>query len=63
MFSKQSNASKYGFISVVRKLQKEGVELIDCQQETRHLKSLGAGTISRSTFYQPAETGIMMTGS
>lgn len=50
MFSKQSNASKYGFISVVRKLQKEGVELIDCQQETRHLKSLGAGTISRSTF-------------
>ncbi|RME99372.1 MAG: leucyl/phenylalanyl-tRNA--protein transferase [Bacteroidetes bacterium] len=50
MFSKVSNASKFGFISLVRRLQARGVELIDCQQETAHLRSLGAETISRDAF-------------
>ncbi len=39
MFSKQSNASKYGFISLVEKLQSEGVKLIDCQVYSKHLES------------------------
>lgn len=52
MFSKASNASKFGFISLVRKLVTEGVQLIDCQQETSHLKSLGARTIPREDFIQ-----------
>lgn len=50
MFAHQSNASKFGFISLVRKLQAEGFELIDCQQETPHLASLGADCIPRKDF-------------
>lgn len=50
MFHLRPNASKFAFISLVRKLQAEGFRLIDCQQETAHLKSLGGETISRETF-------------
>lgn len=50
MFSKVSNASKYGFITLVKKLQNEGIKLIDCQVYTAHLESLGAEEISRSQF-------------
>ena len=52
MFSQVSNASKYGFIVWVNKLEKEGVKLIDCQQETDHLASLGARNIKRIEFNQ-----------
>ena len=52
MFSKVSNASKFGFISLVRLLQDRGFWLIDCQQETQHLASLGAESISRDHFLE-----------
>jgi leucyl/phenylalanyl-tRNA--protein transferase len=50
MFARASNASKFGFISLVRQLEAQGFTLIDCQQETGHLLSLGATTISRPEF-------------
>lgn len=50
MFSKVSNASKFAFISFVLHLEKEGVELLDCQVYTEHLESLGAEMISRDRF-------------
>ena len=50
MFARVSNASKYGFITLVRKLQSRNFQLIDCQQETPHLTSLGARPIPRSVF-------------
>ncbi len=50
MFTKVSNASKYGFITLVNQLKKKGFLLIDCQQETRHLESLGASAIHRKDF-------------
>ena len=50
MFSKVSNASKFAFIQYVQQLQKEGVILIDCQQATAHLQSLGATLMERSEF-------------
>ncbi len=52
MFSKVSNASKFGFISFVQKIKDMGIELIDCQQETAHLSSLGARIISRDLFLE-----------
>lgn len=52
MFTKVSNASKFGFICLVRRLHEWGFRLIDCQQETRHLKSLGARNITREAFMQ-----------
>ncbi|MFV8225122.1 leucyl/phenylalanyl-tRNA--protein transferase [Christiangramia aquimixticola] len=50
MFSKLSNASKFGFIKLVQKLETEGVKLIDCQIYTSHLESLGAEEIPREEF-------------
>lgn len=50
MFAKVSNASKFGFISLVNQLKQKGFLLIDCQQETKHLESLGANTIKRKDF-------------
>ncbi len=50
MFSYVSNASKFGFISLVCKLKRENYLLIDCQQKTNHLVSLGATGIKRSSF-------------
>lgn len=50
MFSKESNASKYAFISYVQLLQKEGAVLIDCQVHTSHLESMGARMIKRKDF-------------
>lgn len=52
MFSHVSNSSKFGFITLVRWLKQRGYTLIDCQQETPHLTSLGARTISRKEFYR-----------
>ena len=50
MFANKSNASKFAFINWVNLLQKNGIELIDCQIHTRHLESLGAEFISRKEF-------------
>jgi leucyl/phenylalanyl-tRNA---protein transferase len=52
MFSTVSNASKYGFIALVKRLHQLGFRLIDCQQETPHLTSLGARGISRGQFME-----------
>lgn len=52
MFSLKPNASKFAFINYVRQLQKENVQLIDCQLHTNHLESLGARMIPRELFAQ-----------
>jgi leucyl/phenylalanyl-tRNA--protein transferase len=50
MFAKQSNASKFAFINWANLLQKNGIQLIDCQVYSKHLESLGAEFISRNEF-------------
>ncbi len=50
MFSTASNASKFAFIHFVRHLQKQHIQLIDCQVYTAHLESLGAKMIDRKLF-------------
>lgn len=50
MFALKPNASKYAFIKGVQWLASKGIELIDCQQETNHLKRFGAISIEREHF-------------
>ena len=50
MFSRADNASKAGFVTLVRQLQAWGFRLIDCQMQTRHLASFGGRAIDRQTF-------------
>lgn len=50
MFAIKSNASKFAFIKWVDLLQKNSIELVDCQVYTPHLESMGAEFISRKEF-------------
>lgn len=50
MFANVPDASKVALAALVRILQSEGVPVIDCQQNTRHLASLGGREIARDTF-------------
>ena len=50
MFSKTSDASKIALVWLVHFLHQNGIPLIDCQQETAHLATLGAVMISREAF-------------
>ena len=55
MFSHQSNASKAALIFWCMHCIQNGIELIDCQQSTPHLKSMGAIEISRHEFLHQLE--------
>ena len=50
MFARVTDASKIALAYLVHFLRQNGVTLIDCQQETPHLASLGAAPISRDAF-------------
>jgi leucyl/phenylalanyl-tRNA--protein transferase len=50
MFARVTDASKVALAYLVLFLKTNGVAMIDCQQETDHLASLGAAPIRRSEF-------------
>ena len=50
MFAHATDASKIALAALVAVCRHHQVELIDCQQNTRHLASLGGREITRSTF-------------
>lgn len=51
MFSKVSGASRIGFSYLIEILKISEFWLVDCQQESNYLSSLGARSISREDFY------------
>jgi len=50
MFAHQTDASKIALAALVAFCRAKGVVMIDCQQNTRHLASLGAAEIPRAEF-------------
>ena len=50
MFARRTDASKIALAALCGFLAGHGVTMIDCQQETEHLASLGARPIPRSEF-------------
>ncbi len=50
MFAHETDASKVALVALVAQLQRLGVPLIDCQQETAHLATFGARPIPRARF-------------
>jgi leucyl/phenylalanyl-tRNA--protein transferase len=50
MFARISDGSKIALAYLVHFLKQQGVAMIDCQQETAHLASLGAAPITRRDF-------------
>lgn len=55
MFARADDASKVAFATLVEWLASWGVELIDCQQETEHLKRFGAEPWPRTKFVAELE--------
>ena len=58
MFAYASDASKLAFVTLVRQLAVWGVDLIDCQEHTEHLASLGAEEWPRFLFLQALERAV-----
>ncbi len=58
MFSRQSNASKIALAALVAFARAQGVALIDCQQKTSHLASLGAHEMSRAEFLSHTKQAV-----
>ncbi|MBS0306456.1 MAG: hypothetical protein JSR43_13900, partial [Proteobacteria bacterium] len=50
MFARRTDASKIALAALVAHCRRHGIALIDCQQNTPHLASLGAREISRADF-------------
>ncbi|MFZ9511769.1 MAG: leucyl/phenylalanyl-tRNA--protein transferase [Burkholderiaceae bacterium] len=50
MFARRTDASKIALSALVALCRAQGVQRIDCQQNTRHLASLGAHEVSRADF-------------
>ena len=52
MFARAPDASKVALVHLVGRLREAGCRVIDCQQATAHLASLGAREIPRPAFVQ-----------
>lgn len=60
MFARKTNASKFGLIKLCEYLDDQGYQIIDCQQETDHLKRMGAEVLSKGIFYQIIKQNLLI---
>ncbi len=58
MFAHVTDASKIALCALVAFCRAQGIEMIDCQQNTEHLASLGATEMSRADFTAYVATNI-----
>ena len=58
MFTREPDASKVALVKLVERLKAAGYRVIDCQQATPHLASLGAREIPRAEFSQLVRESI-----
>ena len=61
MFSNAADASKIALAALVAFCREHHIAMIDCQQNTRHLASLGAAEISRDTFLRHVHQTALLT--
>jgi leucyl/phenylalanyl-tRNA--protein transferase len=58
MFSRHTDASKLALAALVAACRVRGISLIDCQQNTAHLASLGAHEITRQAFLAHVQRAV-----
>lgn len=58
MFALMPDASKVALAYLLHFLRSEGVQMIDCQQETSHLASLGARPMPRADFLERMKAAV-----
>ena len=61
MFAHRTDASKVALAALVAFCRAHGMPMIDCQQNTGHLASLGAAEIERSAFVAGVQQALCMT--
>jgi leucyl/phenylalanyl-tRNA--protein transferase len=61
MFCHVPDASKIALAALVAFCRTSGIALIDCQQNTPHLASMGAAEISRERFLDHVETAVQQS--
>jgi leucyl/phenylalanyl-tRNA--protein transferase len=59
MFSRRSDASKIALAALVAFCRAHGITLIDCQQDTAHLASLGGRLMPRDAFVQHVRLALL----
>ncbi len=59
MFATEANASKYALIHLAKFLENEGCKVIDCQQDTKHMRSMGAVLLSKDSFWKIIKHNIL----
>jgi len=57
MFALEDNASKVGFVVLMKNLLENNFEMIDCKVYTEHLARFGADMIPRAAFIEQLEKG------
>ena len=62
MFARVTDASKIALAYLVDFLKANGVVMIDCQQQTAHLASLGAKPLCRDAFMQHLQVATLQPG-
>ncbi len=55
MFARSNNASKFALIHLCKELIKKEFHFIDCQQDTPHLRSMGAEIYTKDDFFNMLE--------
>jgi leucyl/phenylalanyl-tRNA--protein transferase len=61
MFAHQTDASKIALAALVAFCRAHGITMIDCQQNTRHLASLGAAEMPRAEFAAQVSLSVAAT--
>jgi len=58
MFNYKSNASKFGFLSFAKHLFSKGCKVIDCQQDTEHMRNMGTELWSKGKFWKAIQSNL-----
>nr|WP_240471565.1 leucyl/phenylalanyl-tRNA--protein transferase [Rubritalea marina] len=58
MFSRKVNASKVALVHLVKNLQRQGIELLDTQWMTDHLRQFGGYEVSREEYRDMLENAL-----
>jgi leucyl/phenylalanyl-tRNA--protein transferase len=62
MFSREPDASKVAFVTLVRHLDAWGIRLVDCQVTTPHLERFGARELPRAQFLAELGRALELPG-
>jgi len=62
MFSRRSDASKIALAGLMALCRRHGITLVDCQQDTAHLASLGGRLMPREDFVQHVRLALLQPG-